>query len=177
MKSPPPGAQAGTYRLINKHRQCVLQVAAGDHRGCHGADTARLVCHIANSLPLCQGEQLVMGEHEQRPKITPPPTNKHTNPCTFPLCCHKTLESFPQVASTAESYRTGKNIMSEFILLFFFPLISSPLLEASVACVFACTLVCLFTYREHCSLGRDYVEESTHQAQNHWGLSGAVNTL
>lgn len=40
-----------------------------------------------------------------------------------------------------------------------------------------CVWVCLFTYREHCLLARDYVEESTHQAQNHWGLSGAVNTL
>lgn len=79
------------------------------------------LCHIANSLPLCQGEQLVMGEHEQGAELTPPPpphpTNKHTNPCTFPLGCHKTLESFPQVASAAESHRAGKHIMSVFVRL------------------------------------------------------------
>lgn len=49
--------------------------------------------HIANSSPPCQGEQLVIGEREQTP--TPPPTNKHTNPCTFPLCKHETLQSLP----------------------------------------------------------------------------------
>lgn len=105
------------------------------------------LCHIANSLPHCQGEQLVMGEggHEQGPETSPPPTNKHTNPCTFSVLCHKTLESFPQVASSAESYKPRKHFLSALIRLFVFPLTSNrrPALQA---CVFACTLVCLFAY-------------------------------
>lgn len=146
---PPPGAHAGTYRLINKHCQRVLQVAAGDRRGCHGAGTARPLpyCKLLASLPRwAAGNGGAWTETKNHPR--PHPTNKHTNPCTFPLGCHKTLQSFPQVASTAESCRTGKHIMSVFIRLFFFlfPLISGPLLEAGVAGMFVSVHAGMFVH-------------------------------
>lgn len=48
-----PNARAGTYRLINRHCQRVLQVPAGDHEGWHGDVTAKSLpyCKLLASLP------------------------------------------------------------------------------------------------------------------------------
>lgn len=136
-----PNARAGTYRLINRHCQRVLQVPAGDHEGWHGDVTAKSLpyCKLLASLPRWAAGNGGGGGD------SPPPTNKHTNPCTFSVRCRKTLESFPPVASSAESYKPGKHFLSVLIRLFVFPLTSNwrPALQA---CVFACTLVCLFAY-------------------------------
>ena len=88
-----------------------------------------------------------MGEHEQGAELTPltpNPTNKHTNPCTFPLGCHKTLESFPQVASAAESHRAGKHIMSVFVRLFSLLWFSAHYWRPAFAGV--CVCVCVFVH-------------------------------
>ncbi|MEQ2220030.1 hypothetical protein ILYODFUR_001071 [Ilyodon furcidens] len=50
-KSPPSRAQGGTYRLINKHCQCVIQVTTGDHTGRHGTARGVSYCKLLASLP------------------------------------------------------------------------------------------------------------------------------
>lgn len=154
--------------------------APGRHWRPAGAAMSRVqpgLRHIANSLPLCQGEQLVIGggvwtetknHHHQ-----PPHTQKQNTQIPAPFHCHKTRESFPQDASTAESYRAVERIMSVFISLF---LSFLWVLAYYWRLVFAgaCVRVCVCMYA---GVFVHYAEDSTHQAQNHWGLSGAVNTL
>lgn len=107
------------------------------------------LCHIANSLPLCQGEQLVMRKHEQKSPPTPShrtPPRRQTNtqiPAPFHFAAIRHPSPFPQVASTSESCSTGKHIMSVFISRF---CLSCPLLEASV-----CRRVCLRARWAACS--------------------------
>lgn len=140
---PYPSAQAGTYRLINKHCQCVLWVATRDRGGVAMARVQLGLCHIANSLPLCQGEQLVMGEHEHKKNhLTTLPNNKHTHiPAPFHSTAIKCSCPFPRSPQPPSHTRLG-SILRPCLAFFFFllHLNSSPSLEARV-CIRVCVRV------------------------------------
>lgn len=110
-----PRTQQGTYRPINKHCQCMLQVATGDLEGLPWLEYSQ-VCAILQT-PCLRAKVSSWwwggGAGDQ-----PPLLHKQNTQIPAPSRCHKTLESFPQVASTAESRRAVQHIMSEFISFF-----------------------------------------------------------
>lgn len=151
-----PRTQQGTYRPINKHCQCMLQVATGDLQGLPCLEKQPGLRHIANSLPLCQGEQLVIGgEYERRPKTTTttpsPPTHKNKTHKSLHLSTAIRLASpFPRMPQPLSHTGLWSVLCLYSSAFFVFSVSSSLLLEASICrcvhvCVFACTLGCLFT--------------------------------
>lgn len=82
-----PSARAGTYRLINRHCQRVLQVPAGDHEGWHGNVTAKPLpyCKLLASLPRWAAGNGGGGVGDEQGPKTSRPAHKQT---------HKSLHLF-----------------------------------------------------------------------------------
>lgn len=132
--------------------------APGRHWRPAGAAMSRVqpgLRHIANSLPLCQGEQLVIGgsmNGDQKPPPPPPaPPHTKTKHKSLHLSTAIRLASpFPRMPQPLSHTGLWSVLCLYSSAFFVFSVSSSLLLEASICrcvhvCVFACTLGCLFT--------------------------------
>ena len=116
------------------------------------------LCHIANSLPLCQGEQLVMGEHEQGACPPHPPTPQTNTQIPAPFHSAAIRRSSPSPRSLQPLSHTGLGSIlclcsfAFFLSSDFQPITGGQRLQECVCvcvCVRVCVCVCVCSHTEN----------------------------